>query len=150
MSRPHYYEGLPGHYFVYDSDASWCCPYAEEVSGPAVPEVTPMVDALQALVGDRINVRLALHRAHRSSQYEEDSKVCRNCGARRRKLGYRTWKEFPIADVEANEATVRINQRLGGTHLRVPGSHRYWPTKREAMAWAREEAAIERLGAEIA
>jgi hypothetical protein len=49
------------------------------------------------------------------------------------------------AAVSSELSTRALNERLGGgTHRRRPGSHRYFGKKREAIAWAREEAELDR------
>lgn len=156
-----YFPGAEGRMYLYESYALYRCPYQDELYAlnrePADPPTeTPKTDTVQAaldVAGLTLDARRMLLRAHRSTGSHPEgmpADECAACGATKTKIGYRTWKQAPIEQIAkltegtAHETTVRLNARLGNSHARVPDSDRFWPTKKEAIAWAREEAQIDK------
>lgn len=157
MADARYYAGYAGRQYVYARDARIACPWDPGITPEELDAFRAKVAAAGLDVGGAFDVERTLRRAHGSGvrRDEKDPTRCARCGAELVKIGYPSWvedrMERAIAEGYLNEATERINQRLGSTHVRVPASYRLWATKREAMNWAREEAEIDRrAGHELA
>lgn len=157
MSSYRFYAGGGGRRFAYASSPTYRCPISDELTA-AEGSPTPILDELEGAmmsshetVDGMLDLRKALRRAHRSTGAADPPNVCPSCGAEMTNAGYRSWIEATLEDelvaASANESTIALNRRLGATHLHVPGSTRYWPKKREAIAWAREESEIDKTAA---
>lgn len=155
MSTARYFAGAEGRCFLYAKEATFRCPYAEELSwGPDDAKPMPLTLELEALIAQAevpVYAERLMKKAHGRNttlRHADEPDTCNSCGARLVKVGYRTWIEAtiddPIHEDSINDSTRRLNSAFGATHLHVRGSTRYWPTKREAITWAREEAAIDK------
>lgn len=156
----HYYDGGDGRHYCYAAEATVRCQF-DPRGWPSISDPPPTVQAwlreTAAAAGDPDPIRL-LRRAHAGSQAVDPQSPtkCWACHGRLIKIGYSAWIEArlndPIHDdavktleMESSLASTRaINERLGATHIRVSGSHRYFERKREAIQWAREEAELHR------
>lgn len=139
-----YYEGAEGRRYCYASQRTHRCPVAPPMDGALTGRVAEIAAVLDGLGLDGAKT---LRRAHRTSTHVTE-KTCGCCGAVLESLGYAVWIEMPWDQIpETNDnirATRAINERMGSTHGRKPGSHRYFGLKREAIQWCREEAQIDK------
>lgn len=135
-----YIEGADGRHYCWSKQATDLCPNRDGM----------IVHDLLADNDCGLDVQLiakSIQRSHR--QYHDDLRkgYCGACGMRLERLGYDTWVEEP----NPSEVTQRVADRLGygGAWRRVDGSLRRFKLKREAEAYAREQAAVADLvGAE--
>lgn len=141
----HYYRGADGQRFCYAAEPTYQCPLAE-------PGATG--SAAEALGCDAAKLAQMIRRAHSRSGAGRDrdadgrlTERCQTCGAKLVRVGYAAWAEEP----DPEEYRERIAERLGFDRpMRQSKPRRYFDVKREAMAWAREEAAISKAVAEEA
>jgi hypothetical protein len=150
MGSSYRYYTAAGKFFCYARDVTVRCPNHVSITERGVWELEH-AKLVEELAGLGLDAYRLMSRSHRSLHggFEDRSRKghCAACGTRLERVGYHTWIEDKIERVELNEMTRTLNTALGSTHMMVPGSHRYWPTKREAIAWAREESQIERVAA---
>lgn len=147
MRRSRYYAGADGRCFFYASDATVACP--NQIGDDLRREEweakrTLLVETLASVGVDAFKTMARAHRSLHGIENADRPDHCAGCGAKLVRLGYGTWIEAPLDQVETNEATRRMATVFGTTHQRVPDSYRVWPKKSEAIAWAREEAQIDR------
>jgi len=95
-----------------------------------------------------------LRYAHRRSGVEgaKPGEPCPFCGTPVRSIGYATWTERPLAE-EGREAQLGDGEHQvgrpfsSGAQWWAHSERTYWPKKREAIEWAREESRISKAAA---
>lgn len=138
-----FYRGAEERRYCYAKNATYHCLWSQK----APPDLAQKAKKI-GIDLDRM-FDLAHKRSGRLHHYEGDKRteLCATCGARLIKDGYATWVEAPWDQIpkDAYGASKRaINERLGGTHSRVPNTYRLFPQKSDAISFSLEQATIDK------
>lgn len=158
-----YVDGKDGRHYCWSKQPTFVCPLADPVvyvkhedgeSGHhELRDDAIEIQAGAALLKiDPVKFGRIMRSAHQrvSSVRERDdagklTDRCAACGHQLDRLGFRAWIEREPTAEEADTASNRINSRLFGAGPRwLTVESFYCETKKEAQAWARDEAAVER------
>jgi hypothetical protein len=143
-----YYEGANGERYCYAKHPTYTCPLAEPGTQDAEPtrEVATAAGVLGADPDLLARVLETGHRRYAQGRRRVDGQLteqCATCGHRMTRIGFAYWKDVP----DPGEGSVaRIANRLGFTAVRTV-TRGHMDTKREAIEWARQNAAISRNAA---
>jgi hypothetical protein len=146
--------GGNGERFAWRKEPTYLCPHGyfervregdEVVSRVPTAAVEQAAAALGADVELLMRVMERVHASHSAGRRRVNGKLtgdCAICGARMIRKGFAHWKEVASDDVIARGFGAAL-----GFDGHVRGVTRYVDTKREAEAWARENAAVSRSAA---
>jgi hypothetical protein len=139
MSGYFYFENeSTGQRFAWAKEPTFVCGFAESPPAPLEDSLAESTEPDSPTVE---KFREIWRRGHRGTSHrarDENDRLtdrCAACGAKMERRGFRAWAE--IEKSEPGTSGDRIAQRLGFSMTeQIPGSGRYFRTKRQARDWA--------------